>query len=136
MGFTAVILATVAAFAFGALWYGLLSGPWKHDSGVLLGDDGNPANAKSPTPYITCALCLLFVAGFLRLLLDAVGVTGLMNAIQWGTGVGLFFITPWIILNYGYSMRPFRLGLIDGGYATIGCAIMAAVIWLLAPTVA
>lgn len=135
MGYTAVIVAAVATFAFGALWYGVFSAPWKEDSRVPLGPDGNPVNAKSPAPYLVSFIAMILVAGFMRLLLGSVGVTSVWNAVQWGTGVGLFFITPWIALNNGYSVRPFRLTLIDGGYATIGCAIISGILWWLAPTV-
>ena len=127
MGYLAVILAAVVTFAFGAFWYGIFSAAWKEDSRVTLGEDGNPVNAKSPTPYVISFIAMIVVAGFLQLTLEQVGVESLGNALQWGIGVGLFFITPWIALNNGYSTRPVRLTLIDGGYATIGCALMAAV---------
>lgn len=133
MGFLAVIVATIAAFAFGAGWYGFLAKPWMADSGVPVGEDGKPQNAASPVPYVTCFIAQIFVAGMLRLLLENVGVTGIGNAIQWGAAVGLFFITPWLALTNGYTMRPLRLTAIDGGYATIGCAIMAGVLFWLAP---
>lgn len=135
MGFLAVILAAVATFIFGALWYGAFAAQWKKDSGVTLDEDGNPINAKSPNPYVISFIGIIIVAGFLRLLLESVSISGALNALQWGIGVGLFFISPWIALNNGYSTRPFRLSLIDGGYATIGCAIMALVLYWLAPSV-
>ena len=133
MGFLAVIIATAVAFAFGAFWYGVFAAPWKVDSRVTLGDDGNPSNAKTPTPYVICFVAQLLVAGFLRLLMESVGVTSLGNALQWGLGVGLFFITPWIALLNGYTTRPFRLTMIDGGYATLGCGLMSLVMWFIAP---
>jgi len=133
MGYLAVVLSAVVTFAFGAFWYGIFSAPWKEDSRVTLGEDGNPINAKSPTPYVTSFIAMILVAGFLRLTLQNVGVESIGNALQWGLGVGLFFITPWIALNNGYSTRPFRLTLIDGGYATIGCGLMALVMWFVAP---
>ncbi len=133
MGFLAVILAAVVTFAFGALWYSVLAAPWKHDSRVTLGEDGEPINAKSPVPYVTSFIAMILVAGFLRLMLQGVGVESLGNALQWGLGVGLFFISPWIALTNGYATRPFRLTLIDGGYATIGCGLMALVMWFVAP---
>ena len=136
MGFVAVILAAVVTFAFGAFWYGVFSSPWKEDSRVTLGEDGNPINAKSPTPYVTSFIAMILVAGFLRLILEQVGVTSVGNALQWGLGVGLFFIAPWIALNNGYATRPFRLTIIDGGYATIGCGLMALVMWFVAPLAA
>jgi len=47
-----------------------------------------------------------------------------------GIGVGLFFIAPWITLNNLYGMRPLRLSLIDGGYATLACAVMGLILTL------
>ncbi len=48
-----------------------------------------------------------------------------------GLGIGALFISPWILLNNAYAMRPFRLTLIDGGYATIGCTIIGVILTLL-----
>ena len=45
-----------------------------------------------------------------------------------GLEIGLFFIAPWIMINNAYGMRPFKLTLIDGGYAVFGCAIICAVL--------
>ncbi len=135
MGYLAVLVATIAAFIFGAVWYSVFAKPWMADSGVPVGDNERPQNASSPVPYVTCFVAQILVAGMLRLMMDQIGITSLGNALQWGAAVGLFFITPWIALNNGYSMRPFRLTMIDGGYATFGCAIMGAVLYLMAPTV-
>jgi hypothetical protein len=44
--------------------------------------------------------------------------------------VGLFFISPWIMINNAYGQRPFRLTMIDAGYATFGCAVMGAILSL------
>lgn len=136
MGFVGVILAAIAAFILGAAWYGAFAKPWMADSGVPVGANGRPENSASPTPYLVCFVSLLFMAGMLRLLLERVGIDGLWNAVQWGAAVGLFFITPWIALNNGYAMRSARLTAIDGGYAVVGCAIMGAVLFWMAPAVA
>ena len=48
-----------------------------------------------------------------------------------GLGIGLFFISPWIMINNAYGMRPFKLTVIDSGYAIFGCAIMGAVLTVL-----
>ena len=47
-----------------------------------------------------------------------------------GLGVGAFFITPWIAMNYAYSMRNPRLIAIDGGYAILGCGVIGLVLGL------
>ncbi|MYA89746.1 MAG: DUF1761 domain-containing protein, partial [Boseongicola sp. SB0662_bin_57] len=39
--------------------------------------------------------------------------------------------SPWIMINNAYGDRPFNLTLIDGGYATFGCAVMGAILGLL-----
>ena len=47
-----------------------------------------------------------------------------------GLGIGLFFISPWTMINNAYGMRPFKLTLIDGGYSTIGCGLIGLVLSL------
>jgi len=130
MGFFAVILAAAASFAFGALWYGVFADGWKHASKVPLDEDGNPQNMRSPVPYVTCAVSLILVAGMMRHNFAAAGVETFGKGLISGLGVGLFFITPWVALFNGYSMNSHKLTLINGGYATIGCALMGAILAL------
>ena len=59
------------------------------------------------------------------------GIDGLGLGLMAGVGIGLFFITPWIALNNLYGMRPVALTVIDGGYATLACTIMGAVLAVL-----
>jgi hypothetical protein len=58
------------------------------------------------------------------------GIDTIAEGFVSGLGVGLFFISPWIMINNAYGNRPFRLTLIDGGYATIGCAVIGLVLTL------
>ena len=59
------------------------------------------------------------------------GIDTVSKGLQSGFGIGLFFITPWIFINTGYSNRPWKLAVIDGGYATAAAAIIGAVLLLL-----
>ncbi|MEO1640329.1 MAG: DUF1761 domain-containing protein [Pseudomonadota bacterium] len=131
MGFLSVLAAAVATFVFGAIYYMVLSKPWMEASGVPVGDDGKPINSSNPTPYIVSFVCIILVAGMMRHTFALSGIDTLGKGIQSGLGIGLFFITPWIFINTGYSDRPWRLAVIDGGYATFGAAIMGAVLVLL-----
>jgi len=131
MGFLAVIVGAAATFAFGAFWYGVFSDPWKADSKVPLDDENNPQNMRSPVPYITCAISLILVAGMMRHSFVTAGIDSLGKGLMSGAGIGLFLVTPWVALFNGYSMHSQRLTLINGGYATIGCAIMGAILTLL-----
>jgi hypothetical protein len=126
----AVMVAAVAAFAFGALWYGLLSGPWMAASGVEKGPDGRPLNASNPRPYLIALVAMLLVAGMMRHTFAMSGIATPGSALVAGLGIGAFFITPWIALNNAYTSRPPALTAIDSGYAILGCGIIGTVLAL------
>ena len=130
MGFLAIVIGAALSFGFGALWYGVFSDAWKQTSQVPLDDAGNPQNMRSPVPYVTCAIALIVVAGMMRHNFATAGIDTFAKGILSGAGIGLFFITPWIALFNGYSMHSHKLTLINGGYATIGCALMGAALTL------
>lgn len=131
MGILSVIVAAVAAFAFGAAYYMVLSKPWMEAAGIKVGDDGQPVNSGNPTPYIVSFICILLVAGMMRHTFALSGIDTVGKGFQSGLGIGLFFITPWIFINTGYSDRPWKLAVIDGGYATASGAIIGTVLMLL-----
>ncbi len=66
MGFLSVIIAAIAAFAFGAGYYMVLSKPWMEASGIEVGADGKPTNNSNPLPYIVSFICIILVAGMMR----------------------------------------------------------------------
>jgi hypothetical protein len=126
-----VIVAAAACWAFGAGWYGLLATPWMAASGVKLGPDGKPANGSSPLPYAVSLVMMVIVAGMMRhVFAMSPSLDSIADGLMTGLGVGAFFITPWIAINNAYTMRPLMLTVIDGAYATIGCAIIGVVLVL------
>jgi hypothetical protein len=131
MGILAILVGAGASFVFGAIWYGVFSDAWKQTSKVPLDDDGNPKNMRSPVPYITCAVALILVAGMMRHSFATAGIDTFGKGVLSGAGVGLFFVTPWVALFNGYSMHSHKLTMINGGYATIGCALMGAILTIL-----
>ncbi|MEO0656057.1 MAG: DUF1761 domain-containing protein [Pseudomonadota bacterium] len=130
MSTLAVIVAGVASFMFGAIWYSLLAKPWMEASGVVLNEDGVPANRSNPLPYITAILASILVAGMMRHVFVLGGIDTVAKGLVAGAGVGLFLAAPWIATNYGFAGRPMRLTLIDGGYAAIGCTVIGVVLTL------
>lgn len=130
MGLLSVIAAAAVAWIFGAGYYMALSKPWIEASGVPVDASGRPAGGASPTPFVLSALAMLLVAGMMRHIFSMAGIATFAAGIVSGLGVGLFFIAPWIMINNAYAMRPFRLTLIDGGYAVAGAAIIGAVLTL------
>ena len=129
MEFVNVFAAAIAAYGFGAVWYMVNASTWMAASGVELNDDGQPKD-RSPMPYIISFICVVIVAGMMRHVFALAGVDGIGEGIVAGLGVGVFLVTPWIVTNYAFARRPRALSLIDGGYATIGCAIIGAVLVL------
>jgi hypothetical protein len=131
MGLLSVLLAAIAAFAAGAVWYMSLAKPWMKDVRMPLGADGKPEGGQDPKVMVFGFVMHLLVAGMMRHVFSLAGIDTAGAGLVAGLGVGLFFITPWIALNNAYAMRPRRLTLIDGGYATLACAIMGLVLTVL-----
>ncbi|NKW78675.1 DUF1761 domain-containing protein [Rhodobacteraceae bacterium R_SAG7] len=131
MEILSVIAATIAAFVAGAAYYGALAEPWMAASGVERDENGKPKGGQNPSVFAFAFLCQLVVAGMMRHVFSLSGIETLGAGLLAGLGVGLFFITPWIALNNLYGMRPRQLTIIDGGYASLACSIMGAVLALI-----
>ncbi|WP_299850542.1 DUF1761 domain-containing protein [uncultured Roseovarius sp.] len=130
MEFLNVIVAAVASYAFGAVWYMKLAKPWMEASGVEVGEDGQPANKSNPIPYVIAFAMAVIVAGMMRHIFSLSGIDSFGKGLISGLGIGLFLASPWLITCYGFSERPFKLTLIDTGYITFGSAIIGAVLTL------
>lgn len=130
MQIVSVVVAALASYGFGALWYMGLAGPWMTAAGVARGADGKPANRADPLPYVVAFVCALVVAGMMRHIFALAGIHGPGAGLTAGLGIGLFLATPWIATNYMFAGRPRMLIVIDGGYATIGCTIIGLILTL------
>lgn len=131
MEFLSVIAAAAASFVLGAVWCMALAEPWMQAARIPRDADGKPEGGQSPLLFGATFLLQLVVAGRMRHVFALTGIDTLGAGLVAGGGVGLFLISPWIAINNAYGMRPLRLTVIDGGYATLGCAAMGAVLALL-----
>ncbi|MGZ2255670.1 DUF1761 domain-containing protein [Roseobacter sp. A03A-229] len=130
MEYISVLVAGVAGFMFGAVWYTVLAQKWMEASGVPLDESGQPANRSDPIPYITSLLGAILVAGMMRHTFELSGIDTVGKGLVSGLGIGLFLVSPWIATFYSFGARPRRLILIDGGYATFGCTVIGTVLTL------
>lgn len=130
MEFLNVIAAAAAGYGFGAVWYMTLAKPWMAASGVAVGEDGKPANASNPVPYIIAFFSALLVAGMMRHVFVRGGIDTIGEGLVSGLGIGLFLSSPWFLTCYSFAGRPFKLILIDAGYVTFGSAIIGLVLAL------
>ena len=130
MGLIAVLVAAIAGYAFGTVWYMSLAKPWMAASGVEIGEDGNPTNSKDPIPYFVAFIMAVLVAGMMRHVFVMSGIDTVGKGFVTGLGLGLFIAAPWIVNNVMFSNKPKILAAIDGGYAAGGCAVIGLVLAL------
>ena len=131
MEFAIVVAAAIAGYVLGAVWYMVLAKPWMAAAGIETGEDGRPKQGMGAATYVLAFIAMLLVAGMLRHVLGQAGIDSWGKAGLAGLGLGLFVASPWIMLNNAFGGRPFTLTLIDGGYATFGCGLMAVVLTLI-----
>ena len=124
MGWVSVLVAAAAAWVFGALWYMVLSRQWLAAAGMR-------EPGRSALPFVLSFVLMVVVAGMMRHTLATTGIVTLGGGVVGGLGLGLFIATPWIAINNLYQGKPPMLTAIDGGFATIGCAIMGGALTLL-----
>ena len=125
-----IVAAAAGSWVFGAIWYMALSKPWMEAAGIPRDENGRPQGNGSPMPFVLSAICMIIVAGMMRHIFAMAAVDSVGKGLMSGLGIGLFFIAPWVMINNAYGMKPFRLTLIDGGYATIGCTIIGVILTL------
>ncbi|MCR8724504.1 DUF1761 domain-containing protein [Frigidibacter sp. ROC022] len=130
MEYLNVLAAAVAGFAMGALWYMTLAKPWMKAAGIQVSADGKPQVSGSPLPFVVAGIAMLLVAGMMRHVFQMAQMDTVLEGLMGGFGIGLFFIVPWMAMNYAYAMRPTMLAVIDGGYAVLGCTVIGLVLVL------
>jgi len=125
----AVIVATVAYFALGAIWYSKVAfaNKWIQGHGINV-------NAADATKGMGQIMFFSFVAMFVICLTQAIiiskmGLTGgVMSGLKVGliTGVGISWMA--ISIGYLYTKKPMTLHIIDGLYHTVGQVIAAIIL--------
>ena len=130
MEFLNVIAAALGAFAFGALWYTTLSKPWIAAAGIPVDSAGKPQGNGSPMPFVIGIIAMIVVAGMMRHIFQMAHIDSIGKALIAGAGIGAFFVTPWLAMNYAFSMRNSALTLIDGANVIAGCTIMGIILAL------
>ena len=128
MEFLNVIVAALAAFAFGAAWYMTLSRPWMAAAEIKLGPDGRPANASDKSPFVIGFVGMVLAAGMMRHVFAAAGISTLGGGLVAGLGIGAFTVMPWVSMNYAFGQRKGMLTVIDGGNVILGSGIMGLVL--------
>ena len=129
LNFLAILIATVAAFGLGAVWYSpmLFGSTWQRLVGLSDEDIKNSNMAK----IFGLAFILTFIAALLMatmmeviMMLGASVVLGMV----YGALVAMAFVMTSLGINYLFARRSAKLYFIDAGYLFFMFVIMGAII--------
>ena len=129
MNWLAVVVATLAFFAVGAIWYTVLFGKvWLREVGIP--EEQLKSGANMPLIFGTCfalefIVCL--TVGHMFDFLEPSDRAKMMIAV----GLALGVMAPAIGINYLYQRKSLKLFLIDAGHFIVGMAAVGAVFVLL-----
>ena len=123
----AILLAGVAAFVFGAVYYMSLGKAYQ----AALGVTGDCDKKKPPLgPMATCLVAEWIMAAVLyQILTNLSGMgTGALNGAIAGATIGFGFMAMSTVVNNAFPGRKVMLSIIDGIHWTVVAAIEGAVI--------
>jgi hypothetical protein len=123
----AVLVAAVAYFLLGAIWYSFLfRDAWIKSSGV----NTNDPNAKKGVAGIMVAsfITILITSIGLGLFITRIGSWGWMSGLKVGLIAGVCFCAAVICNSYLYEKRPLTLHMINSFYNIVGCIIAGIII--------
>ena len=120
-----VIVASLAAFAIGALWYSpaLLGKAWQKE---LKLSDEDIKSANMPVIF-GVSFVFMFIAAFVMDMFIGKDAT-LASGIAAGALVGIAWIATSIGITYLFARKSFRLILIDSGYFVVYFIAMGAIL--------
>lgn len=125
INYLAVVLAAVAFFAVGAVWYTVLFGKaWQRALGLR--DWQLKGGANMALIYGGAFLSELVVAWLLGHMFARIAPSPRV-IMMISVGFGLGVMTPAIGINYLFQRKPLKLFLIDAGHFVVGTTAMGAV---------
>jgi hypothetical protein len=121
----AVILAAVAGFAFGAVWYGVLGKPWM----AALGKSAESFKPASGT-FILAFFSQLVMAAMLAGVIGHLGVSDISGSLLAVFLLWLGFVVTTLMVNHRFQQASWSLTIIDAGHWLGVMLAMAVVISL------
>jgi hypothetical protein len=127
-----IVVATVAYFVLGALWYSkiLFVGPWIKGHQI---DVNNPDAKKGVALVMAGSFVLFFVTttgiAILQELIPAYHAD-VIHAVKYSLLMGFLFSFSTMSIGYLYTMKPLSVHLIDGLYHVTGITIAGLILAL------
>src|SRR5690348_789431 len=128
----AVLIAAVAAWVFGALYYGLLGKAWLAAQGetreTLRAKNAGKSGIAKAAPFIISFVAEIVMAAALQGILFHSAMDTMRQGIIAGALTWLGFIVTTLAVNNAYPGRKFTLTVIDAGHWLGVMLIIGAVI--------
>ena len=129
---TAVLIAAIAAWIFGAIYYSILGKAWLAAQGetpesVKAKNAGKSGGAKA-APFIISFVAEIVMAAALQGILFHSAMDTMRQGIIAGALTWLGFIATTVVVNNAYPGRKFMLAIIDAGHWLGVMLIIGAVI--------
>lgn len=131
LNWLAVIVATIAYFALGALWYAefVFGRAWQRSAGWDLNPPDNAGAGIYLVPLATCFAATLATA----MIAAASNTDNIMEGILLGLVVGVGVALPVLLVSGVYDMTkpaPMTFAAIGAGYHIVGLALVGAILGL------
>ncbi len=124
LNWLAILVATLAGFALGAVWYGPIFGDaWLSAIGKTA-DQIQP----SPVPFVISFITALITAIVLAMLINALNISTLGGGVAIGLLVGIGFIATAMASDAAFGDTGLKLWLIQSGYRVLYSVVMGAIL--------
>ena len=126
VNYIAVMIAALAGFGLGAVWYMVFAKPWMHAVGKTEAD--RPQGSAQVVLFAIAIVALFIMALMLAGVMGHLGDLTIRGGVISGFFVWLGFVITTMGVNHAFSGAKPMLTLIDGGYWLAVLLIQGAVI--------
>lgn len=128
VNYIAVVIAALAGFGLGAVWYMVLSKPWIQATGKTEAELKAAHGAAPALPFVISIVALLVMAWMLAGAMGHLGQVSVTGGVITGFFIWLGFVITTMGVNHAFGGAPTMLTLIDGGHWLAVLLVMGAVI--------
>jgi Protein of unknown function (DUF1761) len=115
-----IVIAAIAAWIFGAIYYGLLGRQWLAAQGKTMqqvkAENAGRSTAAKVAPFILSFIAELAMASVLSGIMYHVNIYGVRAGAVSGAFCWLGFVVTTVVVNNAYSFRRASLTAIDAGH--------------------
>ena len=127
VNWVAVIVAAIAHFVLGAIWFTAFMQPWL--SGIGKSMEQLKAEAGNATlAYVIAFLCNVVMARVLAQVIIATGESSAFHGMKVAMFLWAGFVATTFMTEYAFEARHVSLWAINAGYPLVGLLIMGAII--------